>query len=134
MSDYINSNVNRSSTDVSIDSSLLHDRANKGSMLSHEPYTPESSNSRTPLPEEDETQEESRRSSLSATELKSKLENIISTKDFPLMSGTVEASSRRSSEESKSICSKAQLKSSDRISNRGKKKGRRRYLKCCSVA
>uniref|UniRef100_A0AAR5QEY6 inositol-polyphosphate 5-phosphatase n=1 Tax=Dendroctonus ponderosae TaxID=77166 RepID=A0AAR5QEY6_DENPD len=145
MSDYINSNVNRSSTDVSIDSSLLHDRANKG-MLTLEPYTPESSNSRTPLPEEDETREDSRRSSLLATELKSKLENIISTKEFPLisrayvddelrqLSGMVEASSRRSSEESKSNCSKAQLKSSDRISNRGKKKGRRMYLKCCSVA
>ncbi|ERL91046.1 hypothetical protein D910_08388 [Dendroctonus ponderosae] len=112
MSDYINSNVNRSSTDVSIDSSLLHDRANKG-MLTLEPYTPESSNSRTPLPEEDETREDSRRSSLLATELKSKLENIISTKEFPLisrayvddelrqLSGMVEASSRRSSEESK---------------------------------
>ncbi|XP_066253064.1 inositol polyphosphate-5-phosphatase A isoform X2 [Euwallacea similis] len=71
MSDYINSNTHRSSNDVSFDSSLLHDRVTKG-MFPHDPYTPESSNSRTPLTEEIDTQEESRRSSVSPTELKRK--------------------------------------------------------------
>ncbi|XP_050304592.1 inositol polyphosphate-5-phosphatase A isoform X2 [Anthonomus grandis grandis] len=73
MSEYINRSVN----DVTIDSTLLHDRASKG-MFAHDPYTPESSNSRTPLQEEDEDEdqqdeEDSRRSSVSPTELKSKI-------------------------------------------------------------
>lgn len=73
MSDYV---TRRSSDDVSIDSTLLHDRG-----TAHDPYTPESSNSRTPLTddaqEEEEEETDIRRSSVSPTELKSKLENYI---------------------------------------------------------
>lgn len=86
---------------------------------------------------------------MSPSELKSKLENIIISTTYPLikqssledeyldvanelLSSKVEeesCSSRRSSCESKSFCG------IDRMSKqRGKKKGRRRYFKCCSVA
>ncbi|CAH1121785.1 unnamed protein product [Ceutorhynchus assimilis] len=149
----INSNVSRSLTDAnSIDSSLLHDRSATKGMLSHDPYTPESSNSRTPQPEEvdgEEVDEESWRSTVSPNELKSKLENIICKKSFPLIKQssledeyldlelltTIRIDEARGRFSSSSGDSKSFNKDIDRISKRGnRKKNKRRFLKCCSLA
>lgn len=66
-----------------VDSKLLHEPITRD-MLSHEPYTPESADSHSPNPEKtEEVHNESRRSSVSPLQLKSRLENIIRTSQSP---------------------------------------------------
>lgn len=60
---------------IPIDIKLLHEPLTKD-MLSHEPYTPESGDSHSPVALED-TVEENRNNSVSADQLKDKLERII---------------------------------------------------------
>ncbi|KAJ3643993.1 hypothetical protein Zmor_026670 [Zophobas morio] len=76
MSDYSRSSY----TNVAIDSKLLHEPITR-EMLSHEPYTPESAESRSPAPDRTEPKNES----VSAAQLKSRLEYILSLeRKFPM--------------------------------------------------
>ncbi|RZC33633.1 type I inositol 1,4,5-trisphosphate 5-phosphatase [Asbolus verrucosus] len=82
MSDY----SNKSFPSVTIDSKLLHEPITRD-MLSHDPYTPESVESRSPLPDEKHSKDEtrSRRGSVSPTQLKSRLEYILKLeRKFPM--------------------------------------------------
>lgn len=64
-----------------IDSQLLHEPITRD-MLSHEPYTPESADSHSPNPEI--VEEDNRRNSVSPSDLKNRLEDIIRTSQSPI--------------------------------------------------
>lgn len=134
MSDYV---TRRSSDDVSIDSTLLHDRVH-----AHDPYTPESSNSRTPLTDDAQEEEEEhdiRRSSVSPTELKSKLENYItgSRKEGAAVIGRLSAKDDFLEVPlggSGEVVESGVILSPEAVSKSARKSSRRNYSKCCSLA
>ncbi|XP_071050398.1 uncharacterized protein [Onthophagus taurus] len=74
--DYLN--TRKSYTNISVDSKLLHEPITKD-MLSHDPYTPESADSRSPCvePNYNADVKELRRKSVTPQELKNKLESIL---------------------------------------------------------
>lgn len=78
MCDYLVNN-RKSFRDSPVDSRFLHEPVTK-EMLSHEPYTPESTDSHSPNTEKIDSEEgEDRRDSVSPLQLKTRLENIIHT-------------------------------------------------------
>lgn len=66
----------RSYSNVVIDSKLLHEPITRD-MLSHDPYTPESAESRSPLPLSHDDTVKNRRDSVSPEQLKTRLESIL---------------------------------------------------------
>lgn len=79
MSDYVR--VKPFSNEPIVDSKLLHEPITRD-MLSHEPYTPESADSHSPNPEK--VEEDNRRNSVSPSDLKNRLEDIIRTSQSPI--------------------------------------------------
>ncbi|KAJ8946892.1 hypothetical protein NQ318_008248 [Aromia moschata] len=75
MSDYI-TNTRNSYTNIPVDSKLLHEPITRD-MLSHEPYTPESVDSHSPLTETEVGDDDPRQTSVSPVQLKNRLESII---------------------------------------------------------
>lgn len=69
-------NTKRSYINVAIDSKLLHEPITRD-MLSHDPYTPESAESRSPLPLSNDETMKNRRDSVSPEQLKTRLESIL---------------------------------------------------------
>lgn len=74
--DFRTDNTRTSFSRVPIDSKLLHEPLTKD-MLSHEPYTPESADSHSPVVLEEHDFEKIRKNSVSPDQLKDKLERII---------------------------------------------------------
>lgn len=79
MSDYVKTKP--FSVNQPVDSKLLHEPITRD-MLSHEPYTPESADSHSPNPEI--VEEDNRRNSVSPSDLKNRLEDIIRTSQSPI--------------------------------------------------
>ena len=77
MSDYMY-NTRKSYSDVAIDNKLLHEPITRD-MLLHDPYTPESTDSRSPCIEKEEQNDAKalRRKSVTPQELKDRLESIL---------------------------------------------------------
>lgn len=78
MSDYVKT---KPFPNEPVDSKLLHEPITRD-MLLHEPYTPESADSHSPNPEI--VEEDNRRNSVSPSDLKNRLEDIIRTSQSPI--------------------------------------------------
>lgn len=78
MSDYVKT---KPFPNQPVDSKLLQEPITRD-MLSHEPYTPESADSHSPNPEI--VEEDNRRNSVSPSDLKTRLEDIIRTSQSPI--------------------------------------------------
>lgn len=79
-------NTRKSYTNILVDSKLLHEPITRD-MLSHDPYTPESSCSRSPCPENHDQVDnrESRRQSVTPEELRRRLEHVLNSDQVHLL-------------------------------------------------
>lgn len=107
-----------------IDSQLLHEPITRD-MLAHEPYTPESADSHSPNPEI--LEEDNRRNSVSPSDLKTRLEDIIRTSQSPI------AEIKRSVSQGVGICEKDDTFRLRTMSETVKKTSRARLISSVSV-